>query len=61
MSSNESFAAELNRARQLQASGQARAAAGIYQQILGQAPDHYEANYSLGMLNCVEVNGVSYL
>jgi tetratricopeptide (TPR) repeat protein len=42
--------AELRRAAALRDSGQPREAAAIYSEILGREPDHYEANYSLGMM-----------
>jgi tetratricopeptide (TPR) repeat protein len=50
MNDAESFSTELKRAAQHYEQKQPREAAGIYQSILDQQPDHYAANYSLGML-----------
>jgi len=44
------FSNELQRALSCRRKGQQRQAMAIYRNILARRPDHYEANYSLGML-----------
>jgi tetratricopeptide (TPR) repeat protein len=44
------FFAELRQAQSYRENGQHKLAAAVYREILTRQPDHYEANYSLGML-----------
>ncbi len=50
MVSPDKFPQQLQQARSFSDEGQPGKAAQIYTSILNQQPDHYEANYSLGML-----------